>query len=138
MIELSVSIGADVVKYGKWERVLDAMLLSRLRLRRIRHDKLCHMTKQALSTPFIPEGLSPVDFIPQEGLGYDGSDPVCLLLESTKPFGESLVSFKLLNESKSPRSVRYTCGADHIVRDCLFLFLPVSEKHAALMRSSLF
>ena len=138
MIEVPVIIGADVVKYGDWVRVLDHILLTRLRLRRIRQDAICELTKQAITTAMYPRDTKPADVVPDDGLGLPDRTPVCLLLETTRTYEESMMSLRLLNDSRGVHSPRYKYGADHIVRDGLFLFLPVSQKHSELMRKSLF
>ena len=138
MIELPVIIGADVVKYGDWVKVLDYILLSQFRLRRVRHDPICQLTKQAISVARYPKDTKPADIVPDEGLGLPDRSPVCLLLETTKSYEQAMMSLSLLNDSRGVHSPRYKHGADHIVRDNLFLFLPSSQKHAELMRKSLF
>lgn len=137
MTIVPILIGAEVVAHGNWVGALDALLLTHFSVNRLRHKKLCPTTIQAISTPHrnadLFAGLRDQD----PGLSGDPF-PISVLLHTTRTFDQALTTLSLFNEGKGPRSARVKYGAVPHNPRSLFLFLPVTEVHADVMRKLLF
>lgn len=136
MQHIPVLIGPEIVRNGTWVPVLDTLLKAGFRLRRIRERTLCATTKNVITTPLRDQNdlLKTGDV--QDILGE--GNYVCLLLETDKTFLAAKTSLDLINQSTGPHSVRGRYGNDRATHKALFLFVPVSESHADLIRMSVF
>lgn len=134
MIRLPIIIGPTVVRQGLLIATLDKICRGPFSVKRIKEKAFCATTKEALLQPFSEKYKPSLENDLTDGYTHT---PVCVLLESKETFVSACATLSLLESVRVP-GARPSDFDPQLKKGDLYLFIPVTESHADVMRKLFF